>query len=116
MVCCGWKDYADLKRHLKKKKHKEWRDALDVKTEEFKSCHFSRWSVENVKTKKTVSYTMLWLIDWKEDVEHFKILAHELVHAVQFCMPDFLDPAKECEAVAYQHSYLFESIVKKLKV
>lgn len=114
MVCCNFADYADVKRLLKKKKIMEWHDALDVKSEEFKAHHFLKWYVIDQRTNKEVSYSLLWLKDWKQDVEHYKVLAHELVHAMQFNMPEFLDVTKEYEAVAYQHSYLFENIAKEL--
>lgn len=113
MVCLGWKDYAEVLDFLKKKKHTEWFTALEQK-EEFKSFHFSRWTMENVKTGEEKSYSLLWLPHWKKDLEHYKILAHELVHAVMFVMPKFLDVHEEKEAIAYQHSYLFENIAKKL--
>ena len=114
MVCCGWKDYAEVKKFLKKKKYTEWLRAMELKPEEIKNCHFSKWYIGNVKTKKEVQYQLLWLKDWKPDVEHYKILSHELVHAVLFCMPDILDVDIETEAVAYEHSYLFENIIKQL--
>lgn len=107
MVCCGYENYDDLRRKLKEMKYKDWLSAIEGK-EEFNSCHFSKWN----KDGKT--WSMLWMKDWKQDLEHYKILAHELLHAVHFCMPDFLDVLKEKEAVAYQHSYLFESIAKEL--
>jgi len=114
MVCCGWKDYAEVKDFLKKKKYNGWLTAMNLKSDEFKTNHFSRWHIEEVETGRSTSYSILWLKDWKPDLEHYKILAHELLHAVQFCMPDFLDVEKEYEAVAYQHSYLFEKAAKEL--
>jgi len=108
LVCCGYADYADVKRRLKKLGCLKWLAALEDKKEEFVECHFSRWE-SGGKT-----WTLLWLKDWKPDLEHYKILAHELVHAVHFCMVDFLDILEEKEAVAYQHSYLFESIASEL--
>lgn len=68
----------------------------------------------DTKKKIETTYSILWLKTWLNDLEHYKILAHELVHAIQFLMKDYLDPLKEYEAVAYQHSYLFEQIAKKL--
>lgn len=114
MVCCNFKDYADVKKLLKDKKITDWFDALEAKPEEFDSHHFSKWTVEDTKTGKATTHSLLWLKHWKQDVEHYKILAHELLHAVHFCMPDFLDILEEKEAVAYQHSYLFENIAKEL--
>lgn len=115
MVCCGWKNYDEVKKYLKRKKYYEWLKAMELKGDEFDSCHFSTWTIENVKTKLQVKYSILWLIDWKNDLRHYEILSHELVHAIQHYMEDFLDPKKEHEAVAYQHSYLFKNIANKLK-
>lgn len=112
MVCCNWKDYAEVFNHLKIKKIVEWEAALKVKPF-IDANHFSVWFVED-KDGKEKSFSILWLLDWKPDLEHYKILAHELVHAVQFKMPDFLDVTKEYEACAYTHSYLFENIAKEL--
>ncbi len=123
MVLCGWKDYAEALEYLKKKSvnnkaYREWYNALKVKEGETSDCnHFSRWTVEELKNGRvidTIHYSLLWLKDWKEDLRHYKILAHELVHAISFCMKDFLNPMKENEAFAYQHSYLFEKIATKL--
>lgn len=107
MVCCGYENYDDLRRKLKEMKYKDWLSAL-VDKEEFTECHFSKWD----KDGKT--WSILWMKDWKPDLEHYKILAHELVHAIHFCMSEFLDIREEKEAVAYQHSYLFENIAKEL--
>ena len=113
MVCCGWKDYAEVKEFLKRKKYTQWLEAMEIKAEEFKTNHFSKWGAIDEKNKK-ITFTILWLKDWKHDAEHYEILAHELLHAVQFCMPDFLDVTTEHEAVAYQHSYLFNRAAKEL--
>ncbi len=114
MVCSGWKDYTEVKEFLKKKKYTEWLKAMECKPEEFNTNHFSKWAVQHTKKEQEITYQLLWLKDWKPDLEHYKILAHELLHAVQFCMKDFLDPNTEIEAIAYQHSYLFEHIAKEL--
>lgn len=108
MIVCGFKDYQEIVGYLHKKKYYDWEEALKNKPEEFIGCHFSKWIYKDKK------YSMLFLKDWKSDVNHYKILAHELVHAVQFCMKDFLDVQEEFEAVAYQHSYLFEEIANEL--
>jgi hypothetical protein len=121
MVCCGFENYNDVLKYLKKNKYNDWHRALDAKRkgdikELNKLNHFSNWVIEEHKKGKItpINYSMLYLIDWKQDLKHYKILAHELVHAVQFCMKDFLDMDKETEAVAYQHSFLFEEIGNEL--
>jgi len=110
LVACGFKDYKKLIKYMKKKRsyHCEWITALENKPEEFEHNHFSKWK----HNKK--SYSLLWLKSWKPNQYHYKILAHELVHAISFYMPDFLNPQDENEAFAYQHSYLFENIADNL--
>lgn len=108
LVACGFKDYKELVKFMSKKHDCEWIEAVKNKPDEFDSNHFSKW---NHKDKQ---YSLLWLKSWKLNQFHFKILAHELVHAISFIMPDFLDPSRENEAFAYQHSYLFENIANNL--
>lgn len=122
MVVCGFDDYDDVLKYLKKNKYSDWYNALKWKKEDDgkkldKSFHFSHWdmiSFKKGKEEKPIHYSVLYLLHWKSDLEHYKILAHELFHAMQFCMPVFLDVNKEYEAVAYEHSYLFQGIADEL--
>lgn len=108
LVACGYKDYAEIKKQLKKEKSFQWLEAMENKSEEFDTAHFSKWK------HKDVTYQLLFLEEWKQNEVNYAILAHELLHAIQFCMPDFLDVTEEYEACAYQHTYLFRSIARQL--
>lgn len=113
LVVCGFENYIELINSLKKKRHFDWVKAMREKKDEFNTPHFSKWYIKG-DNEKDCAYTLLWLPSWKQDLEHYKILAHELVHGISYIMTDFLDPLQEHEAFAYQHSYLFENIAKQL--
>ena len=108
LVCVGWKNYAEIKEHLKKRKHWDWYNAMHHKPDEFDSHHFSKWKYKNRR------FSLLFLKDYKPKFDYYNILSHELVHAVMFMMSDYLEVEEESEAVAYQHTYLMREIVKKL--
>lgn len=108
MVTVGFNDYEDIKKFLKKKKYNEWLDALNIKLDEFDTHHASVWE-NNGK-----HYSLLFLVDYKDDFEYHKILAHEILHLISFRMTDFLDPLKENEAFTYTHSYLMQNIRDKI--
>lgn len=115
MVCVGWKDYKDVIEFLKKKKYTEWHRAMKLKPEEFKNPHCSKWELEKwTPENPCITYFLLWLPDCKEDAEHLTVLAHELVHCVSYHLKDFIDPIKENEAMAYQHTFLMKNIIKQL--
>lgn len=117
LVVVGYSDMNEVLKTLRKKKEKEWSLAVELKEKSApfpKGSHFfSSFKIE--KGEKPVNFSVLFLKDWKNDIEHYKILAHELVHGISFLMPDFLDPMEENEAFAYQHSFLFEQIANRLK-
>lgn len=58
-------------------------------------------------------FSVLWMKEWKEDSEHYSILAHELIHAVSFVLGDSADLIRENELFAYQHTYLFNRIAEQ---
>ena len=109
-----------MKKHKMDKEAPDWYRAIRLKYQDDAreldgNHHFSSWKIENVKTGKDVLYSILFLRHWKNDEEHRKILMHELIHAVSFVLPDFIDTYKENEAFAYTHGYLYEKITDKLK-
>lgn len=112
MVAAGFDDYPDLLSHLSAMKILDWKESVESRGDELdalgKSNHYSKWQHGGL------TYSLLFLKTWAEDQKHYSVLAHELVHAIQFGMPDFLDPNKEHEACAYQHTYLFDKISKEL--
>lgn len=111
VVCVGFESRQELVDLMIKDKCLEWAEAIrvredfdDMKTSNF----FSKWEY------KDCHYSILWLLDWKRDMKHYSILAHELVHAVSFMLGKRMDIEKENEAVAYQHTYLFRKIATQL--
>lgn len=94
-----------------------WAKAVEARKDEFeemcKGSHFfSSWVME--ENGKDFHYSIMFLLHWKPDVEHYKILAHELIHGISFIMARKMNVLKENEAFAHQHSFLFESVVIKL--
>ena len=122
-VAIGYKTPEELikamKKHKMDKEAPDWYRAIKLKYQDEdgeldKTHHFSKWTIES-KSGKETKYSILFLRHWKNDKEHQRILMHELIHAVSFVLPDFLDTYKENEAVAYTHGYLYEKITDKLK-
>ncbi len=61
-------------------------------------------------------YLTLWLRRLEDTHEMYTLIAHEVLHIVQFTALDFhFDMIEEKEATAYLHSHLMKQILKKLK-
>lgn len=124
LVACGFENYKELIKELRLQKEKGWADALHFKGDESENPHYSRWCVfkctheekgcNKCEKSKGIYYMLLWLPDWKKDVEHYSVLGHEIVHGCTFMLRDKLDMVKENEAFAYQFTYLFDSITSRL--
>lgn len=111
LVCCGFFKYEEVVKLTAKQKCLDWSKALEHRSKldpPTSNPHFTRWEF------KGDSYSVLWLIDWKPNVEHYAILAHELTHGIHLVLGRRLDACEEIEASAYQMQFLFERIVKKL--
>jgi hypothetical protein len=57
--------------------------------------------------------SLLWIEDWRTDLDHLTTLVHETNHLV-FQVARDKGAEEEMEFQAYQQEYLFENIVKKL--
>lgn len=102
---------------MKKDKCLQWARAVESRKDDFeqmgKNSHFfSSWTM--VENGKDYHYSVMFLLHWKPDMSHYKVLAHELVHGISFIMNNKMDVMKENEAFAYQHTYLFDRIATKL--
>lgn len=117
VVCCGFTDYKEIIEIMKADKCIQWARAIEARhPEDLKDLaatnHFTRWTMD--QDGKEITYSILWLLDWKRDVDHYKILAHELIHAVSFMLGRNIDLIKENELFGYQHTFLFKQIADKL--
>lgn len=94
----------------------QWSRAISARLTDLndlsKNNHFTKWTMS--ENGNEITYSVLWLKDWKKDQEHYKILAHELIHAISFHLGPCIDLIKENELFAYQHTYLFNAISNKL--
>ena len=88
---------------------KELKDRYEYDEDIDKHPHFTKW-----KWQSKLTYSVLFIKEWRHTDFCHIMLAHELLHAVSFVMSDMMDIVKENEALAYQHSYLMESVLKRL--
>lgn len=114
---CGF-SYDEIIKHFAKTKAKEWAVAisLDKKMVDDGFAFGMERTCENIKTGKTQKFYFLIL---KEPFEYtdrqYCVLAHELIHILQFYLPGVLDRNMEIEAEAYLHTFLMESCLKVLR-
>lgn len=111
-VCVGLGNYQELINDCRRQKCEEWVKALEDRKAELDDLatthHFTTWKF------KGITYSVLWLMEWRKTPVAYSVLAHELIHAVSFVLGSRLDIRKENEAFAYQHQFLFKEIIKKL--
>lgn len=111
--------YEKIIKELKKKKADDW--LLGISGERDKELINGGWvclrrDIENLKTGKfkTLFYISLNTQFDFSDYDYSK-LAHEIVHAIQFVLPDFLDRNKEIECEAYLHTHIMMQCLKAIR-
>lgn len=118
LVAVGYKNYDELIKELKELNPKGsiWIKALIAAKddephhteEKATTYHYIKWEYDKH------SFQMIFLMDWKKDFEHINILAHEIVHAASIYLSELLNPGRENEALAYQHTFLMRELYPRL--
>lgn len=111
VVLCGFTDIDEVIEIMRKDECYEWAVAIGAHKDhmnQLKCNYFTQWEY------KSKTYSVLNLLHWKKDLEHYSVLAHELIHAVTIVLRDRLDLLKENEAFAYQFQFLFKTIAQQL--
>lgn len=111
--------YAETKKLLKKKKATGWLDAFGYAIANHPSgdggCWANSTTMEEVKTKEKITYFFIYIPTFQfTDYDYCK-LAHEVLHIVQFMLPDILDRNKEHEAECYLHTHIMKQCLKALR-
>jgi hypothetical protein len=117
LFSCGF-GYDELIKRLKKVKANQWALGIseDRKLIESGNYFALKRTLSNSKEKREVTFFYI-IIKKPFDFSDYMYctLAHEILHIVQFMMPDMLDMEREYEAVAYTHTYFMEKILKILR-
>ena len=105
--------YDEIMDTLKGKKHsKYWREALKTEKEFIDSGKY-------FAIKREIDgfqYFFLILTDQFDfSDEHMIILAHEVLHLLQFNLPKLLNRDEETEAEAYTHSHIMRQCLNALR-
>lgn len=118
MVSFGF-SYDEIIAHLKKCKAKEWIKGIYGEKEfidKSKYCGLHREIVET-KTERPVKnlYYLIFTEEFLFTDYSYSILAHEVLHVVQFALDPILDIRKELEAFAYTHTYVMDMCLKSIR-
>ncbi len=103
---CGM-THKEILKFLRKNGHPEWAYAIqdDRENIEKKSAVFTCKELSDKVASAHYCYIILnEPFDFSDD--NHTSLAHEIIHACQWILPDFLDRNKEHEAEAYFHTHL----------
>lgn len=110
--------YDELMVQFKKTKADGWATALS-KDKDFIDQGFAfglKRTCKNSKTGKTQKFFFLILKECFDFTDyHYCVLAHELIHILQFYLVDVLDRDNEIEAEAYLHTFLMEKCLKVIR-
>lgn len=109
--------YEDLLDSFEKEDLEEWRIALeDIGPDMYKNWFCSKRVLENPDGHERTFFFLNIPCQFDFlDMNHYCMLAHELVHLCQFYLPDVLDRNVEHEAEAYFHTYMMETILRIIK-
>jgi hypothetical protein len=104
---------------LKKQKAKEW--VTGIKGEEdyinkVKYCALHR-EIINTETERPVKnlYYLIFTEPFMFTDQSYSILAHEVLHVVQFALKDILDIKDEYEAFAYTHTFVMDKCMELIR-
>ncbi len=118
-ICfCSGFSYDEIMADFKKKKADQWTLGLSKDKELIDSGNYFalKRSIESSKSAKEVSLFYIIITDRFRFSDHeICKLAHEVLHICQFMLKDILDMERECEAVAYTHTYIMENCLKELR-
>lgn len=117
MFCSGFK-YHEIIKHLKKCKASAWICGLQNEATLFSKTNRMalRRDIENKRTgSEKVMFYIIFQDQFTFSDHDMCVLAHEVLHIVQFFLPDILDRNKEREAEAYLHTHLMEQCLKHLR-
>lgn len=111
--------YEETIRLLKEKKADGWLGAFNraIKSNNLtETGWWANWTLmQDRKTKEAANYFFIHIPNFEfTDYDYCK-LAHEIVHIVQFMLPDILDRNREIEAEAYLHTHLMKQCLKVLR-
>ena len=72
-------------------------------------------TIEHPKHGEVKLYYILLTKEFDFSDDSMAILAHEILHIIQFHLPDILNRNKEIEAEAYTHTHLMNQCLKLLR-
>lgn len=107
-VCVGVK-YKDIIRQYKKEKLKGYIKAIKHDKDLIDNCY--GLAIHRAYKKKNYYYIILKEPFAFKD-EQYMTLTHELLHVIQFHLPDILDRNREYEAEAYTLNHLTRQCLK----
>ena len=101
-----------LKKKCKENKAKDWFKAIKEDEQLLETSKYL--CMRRVYNKKNYFYIILKeKFDFSD--ESFCILAHEVLHAVQFILDGILDRDREFESEAYLHSHIMKQCLETLR-
>jgi hypothetical protein len=118
MFCVGFTP-EQIIEHLKKHKEKEWIQGIENNIDFIKKSIYCACSQQIIDTKTERPIKRLYYLIFTEpfmfEDGSYTILAHEVLHVVQFALKDVLDITEEYEAFAYTHSFVMNKCLAYIR-
>ena len=118
MFSCGF-SYDEMIAILKKQKAKEWLRGIGDDRELITKAKYLALHREIINTRTERLTKHLYYLIFTEEFlftdYSYSILAHEVLHLVQFALEPILDISKEMECFAYTHTFVMNKCLKLLR-
>ena len=119
LFSCGY-SYDELAKFLKKRKADDWLAGISVPDDiELIKKSFGlamKREVYNKKSGVEKTFFYLYLRDSFTFTDYeYCVLAHEIIHILQFMLPCLLDRNTEIEAEAYTHTHIMKQCLEHLR-
>jgi len=118
MFSCGF-SYNEIIAVLKKQKAKEWLTGISDDRELITKAKYLALHREIVSTRTERPTKQLYYLIFTEEFlftdYSYCILAHEVLHLVQFALKPILNISEEVECFAYTHTFVMHKCLKILR-
>jgi hypothetical protein len=111
--------HAQIMKHLKKTKAKEWMIGIKDEKELIDNSKYTTMYREIIDTETERPVKKLYYIIFTEPFMFtdysYSILAHEVLHCTQFLLEPILDIKREYEAFAYTHTFIMDKCMDLIR-
>jgi len=119
LFSCGY-TYDELSKFLKRRKAEDWHlgisDASDIQLIKNSFAVGMERRICNNKTGDEKILYYLYIRDSFTFTDYeYCVLAHEIIHILQFMLPRLLDRNIEIEAEAYTHTHIMKQCLEHLR-